>query len=76
MPGLTHKGAHYIDPWDEEDDLVDEVYALTLPVQANISAQRYASALEEDRILKRVIQRVRDKKEVDSEERVRMDKGR
>ena len=49
---------------------MDEVYEVSMPVQANLSTHHYASVLEEDRILKRVIQRVKD----DPEERSRMDK--
>ena len=71
MPGLIHEGPDHIDPFDQKEDLVDEVYAVqavSMPVAINISENRYKTFLEQDNVLKRVIIRVKSGIEPSKEE--------
>ena len=61
MPGLTHEGPDHIDPFEEVEDMVDEVYsveAVSMPVNVEIPEDRYKTFVESDPVLKRVMLRV------------------
>ena len=72
MPGLTAEGPENQDPYDMEEDLIDEVYAVSVVDQVVISENAYQLYLEEDTILQKVIAWVKKAEEPSKEERKKM----